>query len=144
VDDFLGWEVHGPPRAYRGKFARGADARFVAAARTDIPALLTALAAVTAERDALRAALEGLVTDPPTHEEHFTLICVYCGYPDHVPSCPIVRGRAALGDAGAAFDALLTAEEGAPEPDAATPPGDPALLDAAFRRVRAAREGDAP
>ncbi|MDP9351701.1 MAG: hypothetical protein M3P51_09205 [Chloroflexota bacterium] len=39
-DSFLGFEVHGPPPAYRGQLERGADALFIANARTDVPALV--------------------------------------------------------------------------------------------------------
>jgi hypothetical protein len=50
-----GWDVDGPPEpSLRGMFSNRADAKFIAHARTDIPALLSALRAVTAERDALK------------------------------------------------------------------------------------------
>jgi hypothetical protein len=43
----LGLEIDGPPEAYlRGQFARSADAQFIAAARTDIPALLDTIEAL--------------------------------------------------------------------------------------------------
>lgn len=77
------------------------DQHFIAAARTDIPALLTALVAVTAERDRYRAALTAL-TDP-AHEPTLTRdegieICAYCQQFafHHAEDCPIVMGRAAL------------------------------------------------
>jgi hypothetical protein len=51
----LGLEIEGPPEAWnRGQFALGADALFIAHARTDIETLL-------AEVEQLRAALEELV-----------------------------------------------------------------------------------
>lgn len=36
-DCFLGWEVHGPEEAYRGRFKRGHDANFIAHSREDVP-----------------------------------------------------------------------------------------------------------
>lgn len=42
-DGFLGFDVAGPPEAMRGQFACGTDAVFMAAARQDVPDLLTAL-----------------------------------------------------------------------------------------------------
>jgi hypothetical protein len=44
----LGLDVNGPPEPdNRGMFSRGADAVFIAASRTDIPALLGSHAALT-------------------------------------------------------------------------------------------------
>ncbi len=53
----LGLEVEGPPDAsLRGQFARGADATFIAASRTDIPALLAHIARLEATIDQQAAA----------------------------------------------------------------------------------------
>jgi hypothetical protein len=46
TDDFVGYEVEGPPQADRGQFERGADAVFIAASRNALPALLALAQAV--------------------------------------------------------------------------------------------------
>ena len=51
-DDFIVWGDGGVDKE--------TDAEFIAHARTDIPALLDALAAVTAERDALRVKVDAV------------------------------------------------------------------------------------
>ena len=51
-DYFLGWEIDGPPDAYRGQFERKADAQFIAHARADMPALLAVVEAAVAWREA--------------------------------------------------------------------------------------------
>ncbi len=59
----LGLEIVGPPEPMRGQFALSADARFIAHARANVPALLDALDAAERERDEARAALVELVRD---------------------------------------------------------------------------------
>ena len=51
-DYFLGWEIDGPRDAYRGQFARRADAEFIAHARADVPALLAVVEAAVARQTA--------------------------------------------------------------------------------------------
>jgi hypothetical protein len=51
----LGWDIEGPPEPQlRGQFARGADARFIAESRVDVPALI-------AEVRRLRAAIRDVL-----------------------------------------------------------------------------------
>lgn len=40
-NDFLGWEIVGPPESQRGQFERGADARLIAAAPEMYEALVS-------------------------------------------------------------------------------------------------------
>lgn len=59
LDDFLGWEIEGPPDAYRGQFANGRDADFIAHARTDVPWLADYALALRARLLELGEKLEG-------------------------------------------------------------------------------------
>lgn len=54
----LGWEIDGPPDAMRAQFGRGADARFIAHARGDIPWLIGLIAERDSEIARLQEALE--------------------------------------------------------------------------------------
>jgi hypothetical protein len=61
-DDFLGFDVEGPPEAMRGQFAHRADATFIAHAPDDMRTLLDALAAAEARVAALEDGLRRLQT----------------------------------------------------------------------------------
>jgi hypothetical protein len=53
----LGWEIEGPPEPDRGQFERAADAHFIAASRTDIPALCAEIRRLRAENAELKRCL---------------------------------------------------------------------------------------
>lgn len=85
---FLGWEIEGPPEAERGQFERGADARFVACAREDIPQLI-------AEVRRLRGLLdELLVNDGDVAVRYDGFGCYYCGnVSGHTATCVVMRAK---------------------------------------------------
>jgi hypothetical protein len=86
-----------------------ADAAFIAASRTDVPALLAHIAAIEAERDALAAKIAGMekalsVLTDPGHCHIYGDGSVTLGYPGRIEDCYSAKCReqiAALAEAPA-------------------------------------------
>lgn len=102
-DEFggLGLEIEGPPEAFlRGQFARGTDAQFIAASRTDTPALLAHIEELELERGRLLGVLYVMAQEAGCqcpdqgyravgeHESRFCLASESVSQPDASPPAP--------------------------------------------------------